>query len=214
MTQGIRGNWARAGKWGVVAVAAWLLTGCASMLSANVTTFQQWPANVEGQTYRIAPAGAEQNVLEYQTYADMIRAAIGRVGLVEAQGNAKPRFTVSFEYGDPARQIWMERVYDPYFDGPFLPWGAYMGAFRGGWGWGGGFYATPSVVNVPVEVHENTLTVSIEDMNSNTQVFRTTARSATRNAQLPNVMPYLVRAVFDGFPGNNGQVREVQYEWK
>lgn len=211
MKQDIVGKWAGILKKTALLAGAWVLTGCTTMLSANVTTFQQWPVNVEGQSYRIAPPEKGQDTLEYQTYADMIRAAIGRIGLAEAQGSDKPRFMVSFEYENPARQAWTERMYDPYFDGPFMPWGG-IGVFRGGWG--GGFYGAPAVVNVPVEVYENTLTVSIQDLSSNTPVFRTTARSATRNAQLPAVMPYLVRAVFDGFPGNNGQVRDVEYEWK
>ncbi len=213
MKQDSVGKWSGIVKKSVVLAGAWILAGCTTMLSANVTTFQKWPANVEGQTYRIAPADKGQDTLEYQTYADMIRAAIGRVGLIEAQGGAKPRFMLAFEYDNPMRQGWTERMYDPYFDGPFMPWGG-LGVFRGGWGWGGGFYATPTIVNVPVEVYENTLTVTIRDMASDTQVFRTTARSATRNSQLPSIMPYLVRAVFDGFPGNNGQVRDVEYEWK
>ncbi len=32
------------------------------------------------------------------------------------------------------------------------------------------------------------------------------------NADLPAVTPYLVRAVFDGFPGQNGQVRNVRFD--
>ncbi|MCB5362859.1 DUF4136 domain-containing protein [Pusillimonas sp. CC-YST705] len=213
MKQDIVKKWAGILKKSAVLACAWGLAGCTTMLSANVTTFQQWPVNVEGQTYRIAPPETGQDSLEYQTYADMIRAAIGRVGLAEAQGDTKPRFLVSFVYENPVRQGWTEQLYDPYFDGPLRPWGG-LGVFRGGWGWGGGFYSAPAVVNVPVEVHENTLTVTIKDLPSDKQVFRTTARSSTRSDRLPAVMPYLVRAVFDGFPGNNGQVKDVEFEWK
>jgi hypothetical protein len=197
----------------IALLALCLLTGCASKLAANVTSFQQWPANVDGQTYRIEPPPNEKNALEHQTYADMVRAAISKTGLVEAQGKDKARFAVSFQYENPVRQTWVEQAYDPYFNGPFMPFGS-VGFFRGGWGWGGGVYMAPTYVNTPVDVYENTLTLSIHDNASQTQVFRSTARALTREAKLPAVMPYLVRAIFDGFPGNNGQAREVEYEWK
>jgi hypothetical protein len=32
------------------------------------------------------------------------------------------------------------------------------------------------------------------------------------SASLPAVMPYLVRAALDGFPGQNGQVRQVRFD--
>lgn len=187
--------------------ALMLLAGCASTLSARVTTFQQWPADSQGASYRIVPPSGDP--LEIQTFSDMIRAAIGRTGLIEAQGGQKPRFDVHFEYGSTMSQEWVQRFYDPYFDG-FGPWGwgGYYGGFRG---WGGGIYYTPSLVNVPVQVNKSTLTVTINDnQRQGAQVYKSTAVSTSDS--LVEVMPYLARAVFDGFPGNNGQVRDVTYE--
>ena len=97
-----------------------LVAGCASTLSARVTTFQQWPADAQGANYRVVPPAGD--TLEVQAYSDMIRAAIGRTGLVEAQGKQKPRFDVHFEYGSTVSQEWVQRFYDPYFDG-VRPWG-------------------------------------------------------------------------------------------
>ena len=183
------------------------LAGCASTLSARVTTFQQWPADAQGASYRIVPPKGD--TLEVQAFSDMMRAAIGRTGLVEAQGDQAPRFDVHFEYGTTSSQEWVQRFHDPYFDG-FGPWGwgGYYGGFRG---WGGGLYYTPTVVNVPVRVDKNTLTVTINDnQRQNAQVYKSTAVSAS--GSLVEVMPYLTQAVFDGFPGNNGQVRNITYD--
>lgn len=185
-----------------------LVAGCASTLSARVTTFQQWPADAQGATYKVVPPEGE--TLEAHTFADMIRAAIGRTGLVESQ-SGQARFDVHFEYGTTASQEWVQRYHDPYFDG-FAPWGwgGYYGGFRG---WGGGIYYTPSVVNVPVSVEKNTLTVTINDnQRQGAQVYKSTAVSTS--GSLVEVMPYLARAVFDGFPGNNGQVRNITYDLK
>src|SRR5699024_4135389 len=108
----------------------------------------------------------------------------------------------------------VQRYRDPYMDGwgfsPFFG-GVYGG--RGGWGWGSGIYMAPSVVNVPIEVYRNTLTITIKDNeNHGMEVYRSSAVNVSDTDKLAATMPYLSQAVFDGFPGNNGQVREVRYE--
>lgn len=182
------------------------MAGCASTLSARVTTFQQWPADAQGATYRVVPPAGD--ALEVQTFSDMIRAAIGRTGLVEARGQ-QARFDVHYEYGVSTSQEWVQQYQDPYFDsfGPW-GWGGYYGGYRG---WGGGLYYSPRVVNVPVRVESNSLTVTINDnQRQGAQVYKSTAVSTS--GSLVEVMPYLARAVFDGFPGNNGQVRNITYD--
>ena len=193
------------------AVGVLLLAGCATTLSARVTTYQQWPENVQGQTYSIVASAAQGNNLEYQSFADMIRAAIGPTGLVEAQQGGHARFNVSFEYGNPVTQTWVrEYNNDPFFYNGFGTWG---GGYYGHGGWGGGIFYTPAVVAVPVQAYKNTLTVIIKDNNrQGAEVYRSSAISITSVDNLVRVMPYLARAVFDGFPGNNGQVRDVTYE--
>lgn len=198
----------------VVLASALLVTACASTLSARVTSYQQWPGNVQGQTYRIVAADAQRNNLEFQTFSDMVRAAMGPTGLVEAHAGAAPRFDVSIIYDNPVSQAWVQRYNDPYIAdgwGGFGPaWGGYYGGYGG---WGGGIYVMPSVVNVPVEVYKNSLTVIIKDnQNHGAEVYRSTAVNMSSGDNLTVVMPYLAQAVFDNFPGNNGQVREVRYD--
>jgi hypothetical protein len=165
-----------------------------------------------GKTYHIVAQQGQAGNLEYQTYSDMIRANMGRTGLVEAQPGEKARFNVSFDYGNPVTQTWAQQYADPYFYngfGPGLgPWGGYYGG-----GWGGGVFYSPPVVNVPVQIYKNTLTVIIKDNARNgVEVYRSSAVSASSHDNLLNVMPYLARAVFEGFPGNNGQQRVIEYE--
>lgn len=188
-----------------------LLAGCASTLSARVTTFQKWPAQSQGQTYRIVPGANQTNNLEYQTFADTIRAAIGPTGLVEARSGQPARFDLSFEYSNPAAVAWVQSYGDPYFYNGFGPaWGGYYGMRRG---WGGGVVVMPSTVTVPVSIYKNTLEVTIRDnQNHGAEVYRSTAVSASGGDDLPAAMPYLARAVFEGFPGNNGQTRDITYE--
>lgn len=201
--QRIMGRPMRAGLAAAAVAVSVMLAGCASTLSANVTSFQQWPAGVEGQSYQIAKPSGDQNALEYSAYQDMLRAAIGPTGLVEASGGQAARFAVSFRYMEESTQIIRREAADPYFYGG---WG-----YGGPWWWGG--YYGPSWVAVPENAWRNSLTVEIRDNSRNgAEVYRSTAStlSSDQNA-MPRVMPYLMQAVFDGFPGNNGQVRELRY---
>lgn len=203
------------GVWRCLALllGVFALSGCASTISARVTNYQQWPDDAVGATYRIAATTEQLNNLEFQSVADMVRAAIGPTGLVEAVAQDNARFDVLIDYGSPAERRYVQRYRDPYMDGwgfnPFF--GGVYGGY-GGWGWGSGIYMGPSSVTVPVEVYKNTLTVTIKDNHdSGMEVYRSTAVNVSDGNDLAAVMPYLAQAVFDGFPGNNGQVREVRY---
>lgn len=193
--------------------SAILVAGCASTLSARVTSYQQWPADASGASYRIVPSTTQVNNLEFQAISDMIRASIGPTGLVEARGGVRPRFDVHISYENPTSRAWVQRYNDPYFyDGwGFGPaFGGYYGGYRG---WGGGIYVSPGASSVPVDIYKNTLTVIINDnQNNNAEVYRSSAVNTSSTDNLLDVMPYLAQAVFDGFPGNNGQVRQVEYE--
>lgn len=197
--------------WGIWLAAALLtLGGCASTLSARVTTYQQWPVGAQGEYYRIVPAADQAGNLQFGAFSDMLRAAIGPVGLREAMAGAEPRFDVRFEYANPVKQMWERRYEDAYMYHGWPGWGGYYG-----WGrWGGGFmYYSPRTINVPVDVYRNTLTVTVSDRLANGQdVYQATAVHNSRRENLDAVMPYLMQAIFDGFPGNNGQVKEVRYE--
>lgn len=197
-----------------VFIGVFALASCASSISARVTSYEQWPADAAGSSYRIVVSPEQSNNLEFQSFADMVRAAIGPTGLVEAVSTDNARFDVLIDYGSPAERRYVQRYNDPYMDGwgfnPFFG-GLYGG--HGGWGWGSGIYMGRSTVTVPVEIYKNTLTITITDNHNNgTEVYRSSAVNISDGENLAAVMPYLAQAVFDGFPGNNGQVREVRYD--
>lgn len=204
-------RWCSAMRFGVFALALSLVSGCASTLSAQVTRYQQWPADTAGEHYRIVASDAQRNNLPYSAYADMVRAAIGVTGLVEAQGSNSARFNLTLDYGNPVEQRWVRRQVDPYYGGEF---GFYRPPFGGRFSPWGGWMVAPPVEDVPVNLYKNTLTVVIRDRTDHDrEVYRATAVSLTQSPDsLTAIMPYLARAVFDQFPGRNGQVIEVRYD--
>lgn len=197
----------------IAAVA--LLAGCATTVPARVTTFQQWPADAVGATWAFDESSGQRDSLEYRQYADMIRSAIGPTGMVEAKPGETARFKVGFSYGVEPVQVRIERpAYDPFY-GPWGPWGwggfGYRGRAGIGWAWGPPY--PPTWTSTTVDASRATLKVEIRDAKQNGQkVYESTAVSTGAGDALPEIMPYLVRAIFDRFPDTNGQVREVSYE--
>lgn len=208
-SQGVA-RWGRVAAASMAVAAAALVSGCATpTVAARVTSFQQWPQGVEGQSYRFEPSSpAQTNNLEYQSFQDMVRAGIGPTGLVEAAPGQPARFTVSFSYEAKQTQAMVRRAYDPYFNGGF---GYYGPRWRGGY-WGPGPFWGPEWVDVPVVAFRNTLKLQIRDTaNRNAEVYRSSAYIVSQSEDLLRAMPFLVRAIFDNFPGNNGSEREVEF---
>lgn len=187
------------GRWLIGLFLALSLGGCASVFSAQVSRYQQWPAGTDGALYRVEPDGQQQNNLQFQTYADSVRAALGPTGLVEARDRAQARFIVHIEYSSALERTLEQRPVDPYF---------YPGPYYRPWGWGYG----PAVQNVVVDVYRLTLSVRIDDLSQRGQeVYRATAETGSSTNQLGAAIPYLARALFDRFPGRNGETIQVRY---
>lgn len=196
---------------GVLALMGVLWLGaCASTFSAEVSRFQSWPGDTAGSRYHIVTQDSEKNNLQFQSYADIVRAAIGVTGLVEARQPTEARFDVFLNYSSPVTRTWVQRPVDPFYypGGPFGFHGPYMGMGHpwGGWAFG------PPMENVPVTLYQHTLTIRIQDRSRQGQeVYRATAVSLGRSGNLTAAMPYLARAIFDRFPGHNGEVIEIEY---
>lgn len=209
----------RAAGWAVKIGAVMVLAGCASTLPARVTTFQQWPADAPGSTWKMTPTTEQQDSLEYRQYADMVRSSMGPVGVTEAQPGQQARFLVTMTYGVEPVQLRVERQYDPFYS-PWGPYGYGFGGFgggrRGGFGLGYGFGGAgypQTWSSTTVDASRASLKVEIRDASqANAKVYESTAVNTGSGGSLPEVMPYLIRAIFDRFPDTNGQVRQVNYE--
>ncbi|MFV9473069.1 DUF4136 domain-containing protein [Advenella sp. RU8] len=197
-----------------IAASVLLLTACSTTqrFTTQTTSFQQWPANAQGQLYRFE-AGAGQD-LEKASYVTLLRNQMWKTGLVEAVGKQKARFEVAFGYGVQSREQ-LVRETDPFYDPFFYP------SFNVGWGWGArhpfysgvGFAMAPQYRYVQASYNRYQLHVSIRDLqNSGAEVYQATVVADSNKANLTQVMPFLTASVFDGFPGKNGQVRKINFD--
>jgi len=201
-----------------VALTALLLGGCATTIRSDVTTFHQWPAQVEDKSYVFEAPPTFDNTLEYQSYQNLVRGQLAQLGFREANAGAAAlkvgmRFTttdVPVRVLQPATPLFYDsyyrfgprfgprgrfaRHYHPFYD-PFF-WGPFPG------------------YEVSIEhQYRRELQVSIKGADDK-RLFDVTVHNMSGELSTPVVMPALVQSAFAGFPGPSGVARRVALQRK
>ena len=200
---------------------ALLLTGCAATVSTRVTNFNAWPADATGGTFAFTPhKSGEAKELEQSTYQQYVREELERLGLKAAAAGQPARFMVEVDASGSQRTVRsLQPIYQNYRvfmpprpgpNGTTIPgyWSADMI---------GGQYIGDREVARTLQVSK--LRVQMRDRKGQAvsaavapSVFEATATYEGGMENLPDLVPYLAKAVFDGFPGQNGQTREVRFD--
>jgi len=213
----------------LVAVSA-VLSGCASPITAKVTNFNAWPSDAAGSSFSFAPVDPKSSDLEQATYENYVGVELQRRGLTLAPVGQKGRFLVDVSTVGSTRE---KKLLQPIYNNQLI----YVAPFRGnGYGYGvpygfngaygsvqGGYYVADQFGSRYIGDQEVTRTVQVSrlkvrlfDSSSGTpkprSVFESTAVYEGDIEDLPDTVPYLVTAVFDGFPGQNGRVKVVKFD--
>jgi hypothetical protein len=208
----------------LVAVVVFLLAACAHPINAKVTRFNQWPADTLGATFSfIRPADA-LNDLEQQAYEGKVQVALEKLGLKRAAPGQVGRMHVDLVASNSTRNIQTrEAVYrDNYLYHPSYrdATGRFFGSF-----WApdpfGPRYAGDRSVTRTIQVSNlhlrllDTQVFNAGDAPGRPRaVFESRAVYEGSNEDLATLVPFLVRAVFDDFPGQNAKVRNIQFDSK
>jgi hypothetical protein len=196
-----------------------LLAACASPITARVASFNQWPANAAGSTFSYIAHPDRRNELEQETYQNYVQAELEKLGLKRAAPGQSGRFLVDLETGNGRYD---RRYLEPIYQNTYV----YRPAFRdragrvyGAWGpdvFGPRYLGDREVIYT---VQVSSLRLRLLDSQGSTSgtprtVFESNAVYEGDIADLPDLVPYLVRSVFEGFPGQNGKVRVVRFDSK
>ena len=228
----------RYGRLLAAAVVAFVLSGCASRLTVQTTRFQQWPSNAQNASYAIAPTlinepeqqpltpqavdGRQTQALpelQAKTYEAYLAQSLQAQGLVPAarpeQARMLARMTVQSRRSMVARRVPVVRPslwlgfggghwrYGGYFS---YPWGYYDD-----YDWG------ERIVQQPIQSYRLRVHIADRGQAAATRttapaVFEGSAEYTGRPVALNQIMPYLLRAIFNGFPGVSGQTQQVQFD--
>lgn len=203
----------------VVAAAAAAITavsaGCATRIPAEVTTFHQLPSKAElgGRSFAVVADPAQRDSLEYASYADAVKQALVRQGLVEAPAERVADYAVNVRYSTVQAQSYQRR------GGSSVGVGVSGGGFSfGGLGLGiglgipiGGGQRTTALFRHELDVDLNTWGAAGASA-SGTRVFEGRAVAENDVESISSVMPALVEALFHDFPGANGSTRIVEVQ--
>ena len=193
-----------------------LAGGCASYLSADVTSFHQLPGQrFAGQNFTIEPAAEQKDSLEFRAYADLVRQALIRQGLVFASAaDLAVSMRYSIDSGRPVINGYPAYGYTSF--GPVWGWVPYpapgghvhyvrAASYPAGYGVIGSSYSQ-------YVVYRRELRVDITDRRpggKGAKLFEGSVMSEGGAGALAPVMPAMVRALFSDFPGPNGVTRRI-----
>jgi Domain of unknown function (DUF4136) len=197
-----------------------LLAACASPITTQVTSFNQWPANAAGSTFSYVSRTDNTRELEQATYESYVQAELEKRGLVRAPAGQVGRMQVDVTTSNRSEQkTYLQPIYQDNY--VYLP--PYRDAagriFPGVWTLDpfGPRYVGDRQINTTLQT--STLQLRLLDSQGSPAgkprtVFESRAifEGEGSGDNLPQVVPYLVRAVFDDFPGQNGRVRVVRFD--
>lgn len=200
-------------NWAIVVLVSLLLSACASKFKSDVARFHRLSEVSPGATFVVVPKDpARQGSLEFEQYAAMVRGELAKFGYQPVSPANASDLVVEVDYGiSEGEQVIRSRptafygFYGPYgFGHPF-----YTGYWRGGYLYGAyPFGYSPDVYSYTVYTRSLEMDIVRSGPGRNV-VFEGEVRSVGRDNRLPEIMPYLVQAMFTNFPGESGVTKEV-----
>jgi len=205
-------------RLGMALLLVALLAGCASPITARVTSFNQWPADAAGSTFSFISPVDSTRELEQATYESHVQAALEKQGLRRAPPGQVGRIQAEVRVISRNEQkTWLQPVYhdQPVFLPPYRD--AAGRVFPGAWvpdPFGPRYVGDRQVSRI---VWLSNLRLRLLDTRGSPPgkphtVFESRASYEGDSDDLPALVPYLVRAVFDDFPGQNGRTRSVSFD--
>lgn len=182
-----------------------LLGACTPVVHSDVTRFHALGMNPQPGGFTIVPDSTQVGSLEFQDYAGQVAGALEAQGwrpVPPGAGRADALVSLHWGVGAPSTVTWQSpsAVYSGVGWGPRYSW------------YGGGFYDPfPYWETRSETIYPRWLSVEMTAPSGGgrTVLFEGRAVSEGHNREIAPVMPYLVRALFTGFPGNNGTTVRV-----
>lgn len=189
------------------------LAACASpkYVVSDVTRHHSLPRAPSGETFVVVAAEEDQDEsLAFSAYADLISQRLSGLGLRGFNGDsATPDMvvTLSWEIEGPSPDIKSRNSGFGYGFG--------FGNRHSHFGYGFGYPSESRTSTKQMFVRRVELII-YDGKTYNTEnpkrVFEGSAVSTGTNGQIDPVMPYIIQAIFDQFPGASGETKTVRVE--
>ena len=178
-----------------------LLAACGTTgFRTEVSRFHQLPAP-SGEAAIIVPAENIEEGIEFNTYANLVGDRLDALGYRAAVG-ASPDIIVTLGYGATA---------DPSYRPPSGP---RLGIGIGGYGShvGGGVSTSVDLSDRDLIYNLHYISLVITEAETGARLYEGSARGYAAGSQLPELMPLLIEALFQDWPGLSGATTTVKFD--
>lgn len=192
------------------------LTACASpkYVVSDVTRHHTLPQSPSGETFVVVASEKNQDEsLAFNAYSDTVSRQLSSLGLRSFSGEtSNPDLVVTLNWSIEGPSP------DVKSRGTGFSYGLGYGYGRPShFGYGFGYGSPPESRTLTKQMFVRRVELAIYDGDTyNTEnprrVFEGTALSTGTNGQIDPVMPYIIQAIFDKFPGASGATRTVRVE--
>lgn len=189
----------------IILTGTLLLCACSSSIKNNVTRFHHLPP-VGGQTIEVISIDPTlQQSIEFRSYAQLIGSKLGNVGFRPPE-NGTSQYIAEIGYGiAPIGNT----VIDNDNSGVSFGMGVGSGGRRSSTSLGLGI-STSFGSSEPVVPYVSRLTMNIVDLSTGQRLYEGHVESINKNPNLAQIMPYMVDALFQNFPGESGKTETIK----
>jgi Domain of unknown function (DUF4136) len=218
-TMALRGQWEGSVRYTLssLVILACLLAGC-QQVHSNVTRFSEMPAVGHG-TFVIVPLKAQEGSLEFQTYAANTGRHLQLHGYQLVTDTRQADFAVFLSYAvhNPQTVPGVISLYDQTTGGYNRETGSFTisGAYGRTYGtYSGSTYTAPTYIPYSRHNYTRVLLMNLVDLHKSTPTQLHTSFEgrviSSGSHRFEVVAGCLIDAMFDGFPGSNGETKMVQ----
>lgn len=181
-----------------------LVAGCAARFEADVTRFNDMAAVPQGQS--VAVVAKNQNLdksIEFERYAAEIQDRLLANGFTTPHDGETPAIFAEVDYGVGEGKAALRDNDNPVSVGVGVAGGSRGGLGVGlstGFGLGGGSSSG---------THMRYFTLVLSRAEDGRRIFEGRVLSEGKSADLAPVMPLMIDAMFENFPGANGETRSI-----
>ncbi|MBL4601599.1 MAG: DUF4136 domain-containing protein [Emcibacteraceae bacterium] len=191
-------------KRSICLVAVIILAGCSSGIKNNVTRFHQLSSPNGESIEVIAMDPTLQQSIEFGSYAQMIGSKLGIAGYTPPTENAT-HYVAEISYNITLIQDTIVQSGSPISVGV----GVGSGGRRRGTSMGVGISTSFGSSNNAAQ-YVSSLSMNIINLSTGKRVYEGHVESINKNQNLAQIMPFMIEALFQGFPGENGSSNIVK----
>ncbi len=205
----------------LIAVSSVIFSGCAgTVVQSNVVRFHQLPLLGAQRSFVIAPTEAQKGSIEFSTYANRISQKLAAYGWLRSDRDPDYVVFVSYGIGDGQTVSGSMPIYGQTGGGTSYTSGTVRSSYGGHGTYSGTTYTQPTfgqTGSIPYTQtqYSRTLLITILDDKASqkgnpVKVFEGRVTSRGSNSDVATVMPNMIEALFNKFPGTSGKSEMIE----